>query len=130
MKSALMTALIYLMVMHFLTGCTSLTDVTKLSDYPSAPATKDPAIFTGKSEVKQSYREIAMISVDDNGWGKSDSQLIKDLQRKAREIGADAIVLTDRGGQSQGGVIMPGGAFVTSSTKVLHATAIVFEGKP
>jgi len=56
-------------------------------------STFDIDIYANPASVKREYKEIALITADDNDWGKSEAGLIEKVKEKAMEIGADAIVL-------------------------------------
>jgi hypothetical protein len=66
-------------------------------------------VYSNFENIDRGYKEIALITADDEGWGTSETDLLEHLKKKAMSIGADAIVL-------QAGEVNPSSALVPYST--------------
>ena len=107
-------------------GCAPKVQITKFSEFPSSPKTGDIDVYTSKDAIKKPYKEIALITVDDEGWDRSESELLQKLISKAKEIGADGIIILSQDKQSEGGVLV-GNVFIESNRRIVRGSAIVYE---
>jgi hypothetical protein len=81
-----------------LAGCAPTVNSTRF-DSVYRPATVGTVeVHTRPENVKREYREIGLISVNDNEMGEwhlsNESKIIGILIQKGREMGADAIILS------------------------------------
>jgi len=106
-------------------GCT-VVRVTKFGPLPSSPKVDNIDVYTSHESVKKPYKEIALIMVDDQGWGRSESKLLEELISKAKEIGADGVIILSQDKQSEGKVVTDG-AIYELTRRVVRGTAIVYE---
>lgn len=111
-----MRKLIWLLFFITLTqvGC-AVVRVTKFGPLPSSPKVGDIDVYTSHESIKKPYKEIALITVDDQGWDKSESGLLEKLISKAKEIGADGVIILSQDKHS--GLL----------GRIVRGTAIVYE---
>ena len=104
-------------------GCTSIKFVQfdSIEREPSAQV----AIFSTPDAVKREYVEIGLLTAGDEGWGQSEADLIGKLQKKAMEVGADAIILQS-GEIKAGGYVAVGNIWFASNERVVRVVAIKF----
>ncbi len=123
-----MKIILGVMLIVLITGCATsgMVHVTILDKaYPSKNPSK-VRVYIGNETVKRSYKQIAMINADDEGWEKSDQELIMEMKVRAAHIGADAIIINNQQMQSAGGVFI-GTAYVQSNKKIIKGIAIKFD---
>jgi hypothetical protein len=123
-----MRKLIWLLFFITLTqvGCAPKVLVTKFALLPSLHKTGNIDVYTSHESIKKPYKEIALITVDDEGYGRSESELLEKLISKAKEIGADGVIILSQDKQSEGGVFIDG-FFLSLSSRIVRGTAIVYE---
>ena len=112
-----------------LSACAPVVEVTPLGALPTVTSSEPIQVFTNTDAVSRPYREVALITVDDEGWGRSEGELLELLLERAREIGAEGIVVLNQEVRSGGGVFVPTGntlTYVDSSERVVRGSAIVF----
>jgi len=94
-------------------------------DTIARPATeKNIEIYSNPGAIKRAYKEIALITAEE-GWSNTESDLIQRMMAKAREIGADAIVLLGGGKTTSGGAIA-GNVLVMANFNTTRCSAIVY----
>lgn len=122
-----MRKLIWLLFFIALTqvGC-AIVRVTNFGPLPSLPKIGDIDVYTSHASIKKPYKEIALITVDDQGWDKSESELLEKLISKAKEIGADGVIILSQDKQSEGGVFI-NYVFIQSNRRIVRGTAILYE---
>lgn len=113
--------------LFLLMGCGAIVNVAPFDETERQP-TQSVDIFSDRSSVDRPYKEIGLITADDNGWDKSEADLIAILRNKAMEIGADAIILSP-GEQSKQGSMLIGDLLVDSNKRIVKAVAIVYTDK-
>jgi hypothetical protein len=59
-------------------------------------------IYTTAESVPYIYKEIGLITVDDQGWEKSESELLNLAIEKAKQIGAEGLLLLQQDKQIDG----------------------------
>jgi hypothetical protein len=107
-------------------GCAMNTEVVRLSDASETrAATTDVKLYSARESVPVKFRELAVITVDDNGWDRSDNELVEEAKAEARQMGADAIVLTGSDSVPTGGIVT-NGVYTAGTKKILRALAIEF----
>ena len=122
-----MKKLIWLLFFIVLTqvGC-AVVRVTKFGPLPSSPKVDNIDVYTSHVSIRKPYKEIALITVDDEGWGTSESKLLEKLISKAKEIGADGVIILSQDKQLTGIPSSEGGTFI-STRRIVRGTAIVYE---
>ena len=112
-----------------LSACAPVVEVTPLGALPTVTSSEPIQVFTNTDAVSRPYREVALITVDDEGWGRSEGELLELLLERAREIGAEGVIILDQEVSSDGGVFVPTGyslTYVDSSQRIVRASAVVF----
>lgn len=79
-----------------MTNCMSVTMLSK--SYPSKDEDAHIEVFVTNKPTSE-YVEIAIIK-HDSEW--SDKSTLNNIKSKARELGADAVIITERAGSSGG----------------------------
>ena len=74
---------------HVIAACASVK-VAKLSSEVRRPTAGDVDVSFTTAAISRPYKEIALITVDDEGWGLDETALIQKLIEKTKEVGADA----------------------------------------
>ena len=79
------------------------------TDYAPMPNTTNVIVFTNDNQVKQPFTVIGLVSYDDPGKYQilDISDAIEPLKQKARELGANAIIL-DKSEPTKSGLISTG----------------------
>lgn len=106
-----------------------------------APTEGNIEIYTNPNTIERPYKEIALLTVKESDFGNKDQPMLDSLVSKAKQIGADAIILLSQETQSEGGYLYTppksrkktaSGSwsyYGTSERKVMRASAIVYEDK-
>ena len=118
---------IAVMLLLVLVGCASIKYVS--FDGEQHQPTNTVAVYSTPGAVKREYVEIGLLTADDKGWDMSEATLIGKLQKKAMEIGADAIILQS-GELKTGGYVPVGGMLFASNERVVRVVAIRFVDLP
>jgi len=109
----------------FCISCASVS-VVRLSSEVREESTS-VKVFRNFEVIPWEFEEIALIIVDDQGSEYSEAYLIDKLILKAKELGADGLVLGDRSESTAGGMGGMGGSMLYMGTfqrKVVRGTAI------
>ena len=79
------------------------------TDYPAVPNTTNVTVYTSDSQVKQPFTVVGLVSYDDPGKYQilDIGDAIEPLKQKARELGANAIIL-DKSEPTKSGLISTG----------------------
>jgi hypothetical protein len=110
--------LLCLFALHLLAACAHSAKVRRYIPAQYSPTTS-VEVFATKGPSRD-YIELAELSV------KADDESVHYLTEKAKELGADAIILT--GEQSRGSVMMPAGnMWVAVPVRKLAAVAIKYK---
>jgi hypothetical protein len=88
-----------ILVASFAWGCTSM-NVTQRNDqaWPALPEWRDVEVYDDASEVGGAYEEVAVIEVTS---AATRGRMLRDCQRRAAELGANAIVIERAGTHGQ-----------------------------
>ena len=105
-------------------GCGSIVKYTSFDETAYQPTTKIE-IFSNPGNIKIEYKEIGLITASDNGWDKSESELIGEIRKKALTIGADAVILQNQIQKDQG-VIPVGNYYFNVTERIIRAVAIKY----
>jgi hypothetical protein len=76
-----------------LLGACTTVSVMRLKDYESRRPTRNVDVYASAQSVTRPYKEMAVISCDDKGNGHREAWLEEKLVEKAKEIGADGLIL-------------------------------------
>ena len=93
------TAFILLLTSVLMSGCTSGGSIRSESISSSNqyyPATKYVELFFGSYNGNKKYEQISFIEVSGGRYSKTD-ELITELRRKAKSVGADAVIEVRKG---------------------------------
>lgn len=121
-----------IILLIFIWNCTPTVKVTRLT--PTIyPPKAEIDVYSSVENVKRPYKEIALITVDDEGLGLSEDKMMSKLINKAKEIGADGVIIlspekeeeTFIGYYNYEGVSVP--YFYFYGKKVIRGIAIVYE---
>lgn len=110
-------------------ACAPTVEVTPLGALPATSSSEPVQVFANSGAISRPYREVAIITVNDDGWGRSEGELLQLLLERAREIGAEGVVVLNQEVRSGGGILVPTGntlTYVDSSERVVRSSAIVF----
>ncbi len=107
-------------------GCAPAVMLTQFGPLPNSPQVGKVDVYTSAENIKRQYTEVALITVDDGGHGRSDPELLELLISEAKAVGADGVIILSVHEYPDGGIWMP---FVFSSfeRKVVRGSAIVYE---
>ncbi len=99
--------------------------MVRLDETPYAPK-KKVDLYANAQSVGRPYKEIAIISADDDGNELADSTLVAAMRKKAEALGADGLIL---GQQSQhtDGAAMIGPIMAMETVKTMKGAAIVYK---
>lgn len=122
MKRALLVAAAAVL----LTACGPSVKVTPLTDWNASPSTGEVDVYLSSAEVGQTYFEIAQLTADDNSMNLP-HKLKGRIIEKARELGADGIIIMSKHEEKAGRPKLRGTMIVPPAEKnVMEAIAIVY----
>ena len=118
------------MLLLFLYGCTSVT-VTNFDEQARLPNNSGEFdVYVTPANITRPYRQIGLITVDDGegvDWGTTNqSEMIQTAISRARQMGADAVILSVDSNQRVFGY---GGMMNTAHQRVVNAVAVVYTDK-
>jgi len=105
-------------------GCAASLKVARFDQVGRAPKQGDVEVFSSPQAIKRPYKEIALITADE-GWSDSITALTNKMITKARELGADGIILLSAGQNSAGGIVV-GSLYMAANSNTTRCTAIVY----
>lgn len=108
-----------------LVGCGPKVEVTPLGPLPDGPNAGEMDVYTSKASVNRPYTEIALITVDDKGWEKSEATLTQLLIDEARKMGADGLILLDQERRSDSGAVVYN-VWMEGQRRVVRGSAITY----
>ena len=82
-------------------------------------------IFMSRESVGREFKEIGLIIVDDEGWDRSETELIEKMRQRAMLVGADALIL-ERSEQKSQGFIPIGGTTFHIVNRIVRGVAIIY----
>ena len=129
MKKLVYSLLMFLMVQI---GCAPSVELTKLGSLPRSPQTGEMDVYTSAEPIDKPYKEIALIKVTQGLFGNKDQTMFDRLILKAKEIGADGVIILSQEIEYGGGRVQDLGSWTSYTQhkkKVLRASAIVYEEK-
>jgi len=107
----------------FLLGCAPVTRVNTFDNTPRSPTTERIRVFTSATAIPYDYKEIGLITVDDEGWEWSESELLNIAMEKCRAMGADGMIILSQDKQLDGYVVV-GNVPVAINRRIIRASAI------
>ena len=125
MKKTCTKLIILTLLLYFQFGCTPAVKVTSFAPIPPSKKKDKIDVYTSAANIKKQYKEVALITVDDQGWGMDESELTRVLIDKAKMIGADGVIILGKDEQFEGAFPVSGILFAISS-KVVKGTAIIY----
>ncbi|MDD8018859.1 MAG: hypothetical protein PHP42_10840 [Bacteroidota bacterium] len=117
-----------LVICIFILGCGPSVEFVKFDTNSRLAKSSDIDVFTDATKINRPYKEIALVTVDDKGHDYSEVELLKLTISKAKELGADAIIVLTQDIQKGGGIFV-GSVYVQANRRVVRATAIVYQEK-
>ncbi|MEY4386745.1 MAG: hypothetical protein RLY20_2028 [Verrucomicrobiota bacterium] len=118
-------AIFQLVALLILAGCASPTvNVARFDTIKRQPTEANIDVYTSPLAIKRPYKEVALITAEE-GWKNSEADLTQRMIAKAREIGAQGIILLGAEKQSSGGIIA-GGLYMADDYNTTRCTAIVY----
>lgn len=115
-----------------LSACAPTVEVTPLGALPTTRSVGTTAeVFTSSEAVTRPYREVALITVSDNGWGYSEGELLTLLLERANEIGAEGVIVLGQETRSTGGTFIPSGNTLTyyeGNERIVRGSAFIYSG--
>ncbi len=105
-------------------SCAPIIRVNSFDNENRPPKENEISVFSNAQAVPYNYKEIGLITVDDQGWGRSESELLNSAIKKAMEMGADGILILSQDKQLDG-YIPIGGMPVAVNRRIVRASAII-----
>jgi len=125
MKKAALSLLILILFFCSQFACSPIVKVTSLAPFSPRQKKDKIDVYYSASNIKKQFKEIALITVDDEGWDRDESELTTILIDKAKEIGADGVILLEKDKRFEG-VVPVGGVIVAINRTVVRGTAIIY----
>lgn len=122
MKSA--KSLLSVLSLLILTGCNATLNVAKFDATKRELTEGSIDVFSSPVAIKRPYKEIALITAEE-GWSNTEADLTQRMIAKAREIGAQAIILLGAEQRTSGGTLV-GNVYTAVNYNVTRCTAIVY----
>lgn len=113
-----------IIILSIIFSCASTASVSLLDQKPHSYKKGNIQIFTSPQAVPYIYKEIAIITANDDGWGASDNEMMSCLINSARNIGADGLILLSQIEKPDGSITY-GMYTEISETKMFRASAII-----
>lgn len=107
--------MVELSALLLLASCAANIEMVKLRDAPPGSGQGTVEFFTSEEQVKRPYDELAIISVDDQGYEISDEKLTEELRKKAESINADAVIISGQERRSSYDTTIGSGTAIGSS---------------
>ena len=111
-----------------LQGCAATLNVSLFDPTILPPTEGSIDVYSNPIAIKRPYKEIALITAEE-GWDNTEADLTQRMIAKAREIGANAIILLSAGQQTSGGSMI-GNVYLAANYNTTRCTAIIYtDGK-
>lgn len=120
-----MNKLIIFLSLIILLGCAPSVQITKFGPLPDVPKIGEIDVYTSTVSIQKPYKEIALITVDDEGHGRSETELLEILISKAKEIGADGLIILGQDKQHEWSTFIAG-TFYSSYKRIVRGSAIIY----
>lgn len=118
----------------WMTACAPTVEVTPLGALPTTRSVGATAqVFTNSEAITRPYREVALITVNDDGWGYSEGELLTLLLERANEIGAEGVIVLGQETRSTGGAFIPSGNTLTyyeGNERIVRGSAFIYTDQP
>lgn len=120
-----MTRLIHVLLILILVqiNCAPSLELTRFDSSPRPPKTGEIDIYTNPEAIEKPYKEIAIIKVTESDLGNKDQTMFDKLILKAKEIGADGIIVLSQATEP----LSHWASVKESKRKIIRASAIVYE---
>jgi len=119
-----MKRLLFFIVVFTVLGCTKV-DTVMFNGVERAPKTDNVDVYSNADNITKPYKEIGIITLDDEGWGQSDAKLVKRAIKEAKKVGADGIILNRSEKVDAGGYFI-GTVWIESKHNVINITLIEY----
>jgi hypothetical protein len=121
---------LFSVLLVLLAACAPTVEVTPLGALPTTRSSDATAqVFTNSDAITRPYREVALITVGDDGWGYSEGELLTLLLERANEIGAEGVIVLGQETRSTGGAFIPTGNTLTyyeGNERIVRGSAFVY----
>ena len=102
--------------------------VQQVDDTSRQPAASDIDVYNSLEEIQRQYTRISELQTDDKrGFRGGEKKMMDLLITEARKLGADAIIVLEKGNKK---LIMPdpmGGGNISTFYPFINAAAIVYQ---
>ncbi len=115
-----------LLIILFL-ACGPKVEVVYFNNYQPLQKSSSVLVYTSSDLVERPFREIGLITLDDEGWGRSDAKLIERAKSEAMKCGADGIVLGQSQKVDKGSVMVSMGVAAKIQHNVINIILIKFK---
>jgi hypothetical protein len=105
-------------------GCATVR-ITEFSSEVRTPKTGNIDVFFTTASIKLPYKEVALITVDDEGWGLDETKLLELLIKKTKEVGADGVIVLAQD-KKTGGYLPIGAGILAITETTVRGSAIVY----
>jgi hypothetical protein len=116
--------ILLLLSLMILTGCAATLNVARFDSIKRPPTEVTIDVYSSPIAIKRPYKEIALITAEE-GWSNTEADLMQRMLTKAREIGAQAIILLGAEQRTSGGAFV-GGVYAAANFNFTRCTAIVY----
>lgn len=114
----------YFLLVLSLSSCTPIVRYNSFDSTQRISKTENLEIFTSVNSIPYNYKEIGLITVDDEGWGRSENELMNIAINKGKEVGADGLLVLAQD-NSSAGYVLTGNIATAYNRKVVRISAIV-----
>lgn len=108
----------------FAFSCAPIIRVTSYDNEKRASKETEISVFSSTQAVPYNYKEIGLITVDDQGWEISESELLTTAINKAKEMGADGILILSQDKELDG-YIPVYGVPIAINQRIVRVSAII-----
>jgi len=116
--------ILFALSLLLLTSCAATLNVAKFDSLRRAPTDGTIDVYSSPAGIKRSYKEIALITAEE-GWSNTEADLTQRMIAKAREIGAQAIILLGAEQRTSGGAFI-GNQYAAANFNYTRCTAIIY----
>lgn len=109
-------------------SCAPVIRVNNFDSQSRAPNYGKIGVYSNPQSVPFLYKEIGLVTVDDEGWGRSESELLNQAIAKVKQMGAEGLIILSQDKQLDGYVPV-GGVPVAINRRIVRASAIVKTGE-
>lgn len=109
-------------------SCAPVIRVNTFDSQSRSPNFGKIEVYSNPQAVPFLYKEIGLITVDDEGWERSESELLDQAIEKAKQMGSEGIIILSQDKQLDGYVPI-GNIPVAINRRIVRVSAIVKTGE-